>query len=86
MYTPGCGGCEGLGNHRRLCPLHPHYHPWKLFAEQAETAGDVIGSNNGELANQPYALGAKIRAVIAEEQARLQDPEKGQHTRGHSQS
>ena len=59
-----CGGCQGLGNHRRLCPHHPDYHPWRRLAQMAEDIGDTIGSNDPGLANRAYDLASRISAVV----------------------
>ena len=62
----GCGGCEGLGAHRRLCPHHPDYHPWRRYAMWAEDIGDGIGSNDTGVANTAYQLSARIKEAMAE--------------------
>ena len=59
-----CGGCQGLGNHRRLCPHHPDYHPWRRLAQMAEDIGDTIGSNDPGLANRAYDLAGRINALV----------------------
>lgn len=64
MTDPGCGGCRGIGNHRRHCPHHPNYHPWRVLADRAEDIGDTIGSNEPGIANRAYQLGALIREAI----------------------
>jgi hypothetical protein len=61
-----CGGCQGQGSHQRHCPRHPDYHPWRRLAEQAENIGDTIGGNDPGLANQAYALSARIKSLIEE--------------------
>lgn len=57
-----CGGCQGLGAHRRHCPRHPNYHPWIVLADQAESIGDSIGEPS--LANQAWALAGAIREAM----------------------
>lgn len=57
-----CGGCKGEGAHRRNCPRHPTYHPWKPLADRAESVGDSIGVP--ELANQAWALAGAIREAM----------------------
>jgi hypothetical protein len=59
-----CGGCRGLGAHRRHCPRHADYHPWRLLADKAESVGDSIGVP--ELANRAWGLAGAIRAAIPE--------------------
>jgi hypothetical protein len=61
-----CGGCQGLGNHRQLCPRHPDYHPWKRLAVMANDIGDTIGGNDPGVANQAYALVGEIRRLMIE--------------------
>ena len=59
-----CGGCQGLGSHRRFCPRHPEYHPWRQLAQMAEDIGDRIGSNDPGIANRAYALAGLIKEAI----------------------
>lgn len=66
MTDAGCGGCRGLGNHRRYCPRHPEYHPWRQLADRAADIGDTIGSNDPGIANKAYALAAQIRGLMIE--------------------
>lgn len=66
MTVDVCGGCRGLGSHRRLCPRNPDYHPWKRLAQMANDIGDSIGSNDPGLANRAYQLGALITAGMAD--------------------
>lgn len=61
-----CGGCAGLGSHRRLCPRHPDYHPWLRLAVMAEDIGDTIGGNDPGLANQAYSLASRIQEAMKE--------------------
>ena len=61
-----CGGCIGIGNHRKFCPNHPDYHPWKRLAQMANDIGDTIGGNDPGLANAAYQLEARIVAAIPE--------------------
>jgi hypothetical protein len=56
-----CGGCNGQGSHRRYCPRHPDYHPWKVLAAMAEDIGDRIGGNDPGLANRAYQLSGLIK-------------------------
>jgi hypothetical protein len=64
VSTTECGGCRGIGSHRRFCPHHPDYHPWKQLAQMAEDIGDRIGSNDTGLANRAYALSGAIKDAI----------------------
>lgn len=57
-----CGGCQGIGNHRRHCPHHPDYHPYRALADQAERIGDEIGLP--EIANRAWSLAGVIRQAI----------------------
>lgn len=65
-----CGGCHALGAHAKYCPRHPNYHPWRQLADQAESIGDRIGSNDTGLANRAYALSGDIRAAIDKKEGR----------------
>lgn len=62
-----CGGCQGLGAHRRHCPHNPDYTPWRELADKAETLGDRIGSNDMGAANRCYAVAGRMRARHDEE-------------------
>jgi hypothetical protein len=62
----GCGGCRGAGAHRRYCPRHPDYHPWRRLADRAEDIGDGIGGTDPGLANAAYRLASQIRASMVE--------------------
>jgi len=61
-FADMCGGCRNIGAHRRHCPRHPDYHPWKVLADRAESIGDSIGVP--ELANQAWALAGAIREAM----------------------
>jgi len=59
-----CGGCEGLGSHRRWCravvgTMAASVGP---YGDTLGSLGDLIGANNPGLANQAYALAAEVRA------------------------
>ncbi|MCD4535664.1 hypothetical protein LRP67_16345 [Nocardioides sp. cx-169] len=62
MNPNECGGCQNIGSHRRHCPRHPDYHPYRLLADRAESIGDSIGVP--ELANLAWALAGAIREAI----------------------
>lgn len=64
MVRTTCGGCAGLGSHRRNCPKHPNYHPWYRLEQMAEEIGDTIGANDTGLSNTAYSLAARIRLLI----------------------
>jgi hypothetical protein len=51
-----CGGCHGLGSHRRWCPalVGPHASALGQLGEQAEALGDSIGANDHGAANACY--------------------------------
>lgn len=55
-----------MGSHRRHCPHHPDYHPWRILAEMAEDIGDTIGANDTGIANTAYSLSARIKEAISE--------------------
>lgn len=52
-----CGGCHGLGSHWRWCPVSVGYSASFIgqLAEEAESLGDRVGSNNPGAANHLYA-------------------------------
>ena len=53
-----CGGCEGLGNHGRLCPRNPNYTHFLRLQVMAESIGDSVG--DPPLANQAWALAGEL--------------------------
>lgn len=55
-----CGGCKGLGAHSPRCHTQPGYF-WRRLADDAESLGDNIGSNDYEAANTAYALAGRFR-------------------------
>lgn len=64
-----CGGCLGIGAHRKYCPHHPNWHPWRQLADRAEDIGDRIGSNDTEIANTAYYLSSMIRNRMSDHPA-----------------
>jgi hypothetical protein len=64
MSASDCGGCRGIGSHRRFCPRHPEYHPWRQLAQMAEDIGDRIGANDTGISNRAYYLSSAIRQAI----------------------
>jgi hypothetical protein len=71
-----CGGCQGLGAHRRYCPQHPDYHPWRVLADRAEDIGDRIGGSDPGLANQAYFLAGAIRRAMPDHPYRRPQPKR----------
>lgn len=63
LHAVNCGGCEGLGSHRKFCPQHPDYHPWLRLAAMAEDIGDQIGANEPTIANSAYFLAGRIKGA-----------------------
>lgn len=55
-----CGGCEGLGSHRRTCPTQPGWN-WARLYMIADDLGDSIGSNDHEAANMAYAIAGRMK-------------------------
>lgn len=74
-----CGGCQGLGSHKRWCPEVTGHRASivGLAAEQCEALGDRVGSNDPGAANILYAtagkLGERARRRKAEWQAARND-------------
>lgn len=61
---PDCGGCQGLGSHRRHCPQNPTFDRRRLWADQAEDVADKIGPNHHEAANLCYAAAGLLRRAV----------------------
>jgi hypothetical protein len=78
-HDDGCGGCRGVGAHRRHCPRHPDYHPWRRLADMAESIGDTIGGNDTGIANRAYSLAGAIRDAMPDHPYRTpqRDPSTG---------
>lgn len=59
-----CGGCAGLGSHRRHCRHNPAYDRRIEWADKAEHLGDMIGPNNMGAANHCYAAAGALRKEV----------------------
>lgn len=68
MYWRPCGGCEGLGAHRRWCPVAVGQRAayFGQLSEEAESLGDRIGPNDMEAANAAWYLAARLRKQAAD--------------------
>lgn len=60
-----CGGCRGLGSHRRHCPNNPDYTYFRLLADRYEDLGDRLSNDPGR-ANQAYALSGLLMRLHRE--------------------
>jgi hypothetical protein len=60
-----CGGCLGMGSHKRWCVavVGPHAAYLGRLSEQAESLGDSIGPNEMGAANHVWAASALLRAA-----------------------
>jgi hypothetical protein len=56
-----CGGCQGLGSHRRHCKQNPDYSREREWADQAEDLGDMVGPNCMGAANALYRAAGLLR-------------------------
>lgn len=58
-----CGGCAGLGAHRRWCPraVGEHAAYWGQLSVKAEALGDSIGPNDMEASSMAWHIGAMLR-------------------------
>lgn len=63
MYWRECGGCAGLGAHRRWCPVDVGERAayYGQLSETAENLGDRIGPNDMGAANMAWQLAAILR-------------------------
>ena len=61
-----CGGCLGLGSHRKHCLYNPRFSRWRMLADEAEGLGDNIGANDCRSANSCYGVASSLR-VMADE-------------------
>ena len=59
-----CGGCKGIGSHRRHCRKNPDYSREREWADEAENLGDQIGPNNMAAANACYRAAGLLRRQV----------------------
>ena len=64
-HDPDCGGCQGLGSHRRWCPAVVGYRAHRLGkqSEQAENLADSVGANHPGAANALYHAAGLLAAA-----------------------
>ena len=62
-----CGGCEGIGSHRKHCRKNPDYSREREWADSCETLGDIIGPNNVFAANACYRAAGHLRRQLESE-------------------
>lgn len=57
-----CGGCQGIGSHRRWCPakVGAMASVYGTMSQRLESMGDTVGSNDMGLANELYLLSGKL--------------------------
>lgn len=67
MNQAMCGGCQGLGSHRRHCPRNPNYDIRLMWADRAEDIGDSIGPNNMGAANHCYTAAGLLRQQVKQQ-------------------
>jgi hypothetical protein len=69
-----CGGCAGLGAHRRWCPyaVGETAAYFGQLSERAESLGDSIGPNDKGAANMAWQVAAILRQRA--EDARVTPP------------
>lgn len=66
-----CGGCAGMGAHKRWCPVVVGAEASRRgkWSEQIESLGDTVGSNNPIAANHLY----RAAGLLLEDAKRLRD-------------
>ena len=69
-----CGGCAGLGSHRRWCPyaVGETAAYFGQLSERADSLGDSIGPNDMGAANMVWQVAAILRRRA--EEARVTPP------------
>jgi hypothetical protein len=74
-----CGGCAGLGAHRRWCPVHVGKEASRRgkWSEAIEALGDAVGSNNPAAANHLYAAAGLLLNDAKRLRAEFQSPPEG---------
>ena len=63
-----CGGCAGLGSHKRWCPevVGRAASYLGLMSERADGLGDTVGANCCEATNHLYKAAALLRLEAQE--------------------
>ena len=56
-----CGGCKGVGAHKRHCRRNPNYEYRLELADRLDSLGDAIGSNDPGSANLVYLAESRLR-------------------------
>lgn len=74
VNEPNCGGCVGKGAHSRRCRTQPGWF-WERLRAQAESLGDMIGSNDAEASNMAYAIAGRMKVKSLEVRSRLDEEE-----------
>ena len=78
-----CGGCAGLGAHRRWCPyvVGEQAAYFGQLAEKAEDLGDAIGPNDMGAANLAWQCAGQLRAraIAARDEHLYPDGPAGAH-------
>lgn len=79
LHWRECGGCAGLGAHRRWCPVIVGERAayFGQLAERAESLGDDIGPNDMAAANMAWRIASLLRARAIDEYERRQPSQKG---------
>lgn len=60
-----CGGCAGMGSHKRWCEavVGRHAHMLGKWSERAESLGDSVGPNEMGAANHLWAAAGLLRVA-----------------------
>lgn len=71
MSAQTCGGCEGLGSHRRWCVVAVGYAASRrgIWSEKAEALADEIGCNEPGAANLLYHASSVLLRAARETKA-----------------
>jgi hypothetical protein len=67
-----CGGCEGIGAHRKHCRRNPDYHYKLELADEAESLGDRLGQPH--LANYAWYIAGILRMQVKHERESQEIP------------
>jgi len=75
MKDTTCGGCRGIGSHRRWCveAVGPVASMRGRQAQAAEDLADAVGSNNVHAANLLYSASGLLREQANADAAKWQE-------------
>lgn len=65
MSAEMCGGCQGIGSHRRHCRRNPDFDHRLELADKLDSLGDDVGGYHHGAANLIYEAEGILRDLAA---------------------